>query len=57
MMEFVNEVGIAPYMKWKIKFMFQTTNQWFIVMFSFSQCALDGRVYLSDTAMNQRCAV
>jgi hypothetical protein len=23
----VNGVGIIPYMKWKIKFMFETTNQ------------------------------
>jgi hypothetical protein len=26
-MEFVNGVGIIPYMKWKIKAMFETTNQ------------------------------
>ena len=25
--EFVNGVGIIPYMKWKIKIMFETTNQ------------------------------
>jgi len=25
--EFVKGVGIIPYVKWKIKFMFQTTNQ------------------------------
>jgi len=25
--EFVNGVGIIPYMKWKIKAMFATTNQ------------------------------
>ena len=27
MMEFVNGKDDIPYMKWKIKFMFQTTNQ------------------------------
>ena len=27
MMEFVNGVGIIPYMKWKIIQMFETTNQ------------------------------
>jgi len=27
MMEFINGVGIIPYMKWKMKFMFQNTNQ------------------------------
>jgi len=28
--EFVNGVGTIPYMKWKIKFMFETTNQPFL---------------------------
>jgi len=28
--EFVNEKDDIPYMKWKIKFMFQTTNQIYI---------------------------
>ena len=28
MMEFVNGKDDIPYMKWKIKFMFQTTNQY-----------------------------
>ena len=27
MMEFVNGKDDIPYMKWKIKFMFETTNQ------------------------------
>ena len=31
-MEFVNGVGIIPYMKWKIKAMFETTNQIIIPM-------------------------
>ena len=28
--EFVNGKDDIPYMKWKIKFMFETTNQWFM---------------------------
>jgi len=32
MMEFVNGKDDIPYMKWKIKFMFQTTNQSWMLM-------------------------
>jgi len=32
MMEFVNGKDNIPYMKWKIKFMFESTNQVFFVL-------------------------
>jgi hypothetical protein len=35
MMEFVNGKDDIPYMKWKIKFRFQTTNQYIYVKGSF----------------------
>ena len=33
MMEFVNGKDDIPYMKWKIKFMFETTNQLLIYIY------------------------